>query len=102
MAQFDVHRNPKSKEYPLVVDLQADLLRDLATRMVAPLVVVRKSGVTPIGTLNPIVDVNGKSYVALVQEAAAVPMSGLGRVEGNLSDRRRDLIAAIDLLFTGI
>lgn len=44
---------------------------------------------------------NSEAMVTL-SAAAAIPTSGLGRVEGSLSDRRRNLIAAIDLLFTGI
>lgn len=102
MAQFDVHTNPGNREYPFVVDLQADLLRDLATRMVAPLVPARKLGAVPIAILNPAIDIAGKDHVVLTQEAAAVPRASLGPVAFSLAHRRNDLIAALDLICTGI
>jgi toxin CcdB len=102
MAQFDVHANPGSREYPFVVDLQADLLRDLATRVVAPLVPARKLGAGRIAVLNPTIDIAGKAYVVLTQEAAAVPRAALGPFALSLAHRRNDLIAALDLIFAGI
>ncbi len=33
MAQFDLFRHARNKRYPLLLDLQADLLRGLATRI---------------------------------------------------------------------
>ncbi len=51
MAQFDVHRNRASREYPYLLDLQADLLRDLATRVVAPLTPPRTFGARPVAVL---------------------------------------------------
>ncbi|MDH5211807.1 MAG: CcdB family protein, partial [Betaproteobacteria bacterium] len=41
MARFDVYRNPNRKSrdrVPLLLDVQASLLEDLATRLVVPLV----------------------------------------------------------------
>ena len=40
MAQFDVHRNPNAasaKAIPFLLDVQADLLSGLATRVAVPL-----------------------------------------------------------------
>jgi hypothetical protein len=37
MPQFDLFRHARSKRYPFLLDIQADLLRDLATRVVVPL-----------------------------------------------------------------
>lgn len=102
MAQFDLFRNPKNKRYPLLLDLQADLLRDLATRVVAPLTAVKQLKGKPISRLNPVVEVEGTQYAVLFQEMAALPVAALGTVAGNVHSRRDDLIAALDLLFTGI
>lgn len=102
MGQFDVHANPGSRDYPYLVDLQADLLRDLSTRLVAPLIPERMLGAVPIAILNPIVEVAGKSYVVLMQESAAVPRAALGPIAASLEYRRADLVAALDLLVTGI
>ena len=40
MPQFTVHRNPNpgsKAAYPLLLDVQSDLLADLGTRVVVPL-----------------------------------------------------------------
>jgi toxin CcdB len=102
MAQFDLVRHPRSKRYPFLLDLQADLLRDLATRVVAPLTPVKRLRGKPIGRLNPIVEVEGTAYAVLFQELAALPVAALGTVAGTLHARRAELIGALDLLFTGI
>jgi toxin CcdB len=102
MAQFDLFRLPRNKRYPFLVDLQADLLRDLATRVVAPLTAVTRLKGKPISRLNPVVEVEGTKYAVLFQELAALPVSALGDAAGSLRTRRDELIAALDLLFTGI
>lgn len=102
MAQFDVHRNPKRGLYPLLLDLQSELLSALATRVVAPLMVLKRYGARPITRLNPVVRINGADHVVVFQELAAIPSSALGDVVGSLASRRADLVAAVDLLFTGI
>ena len=102
MAQFDLFRHARSKRYPFLVDLQADLLRDLVTRVVAPLTAVKRLRGKPIGRLNPIVEVEGTEYAVLFQELAALPVAALGAAAGSLHTRRDELVAAVDLLFTGI
>ncbi len=102
MAQFDVFRHAKSKRYPYLLDLQADLLRDLATRIVAPLMPLARMRGKPISRLNPVVAVNGERYVIVFQELAAFPTSELHDAVASLRARRGELIAAVDLLFTGI
>lgn len=102
MAQFDVFRHGKSKRYPYLLDLQADLLRDLATRIVAPLMPLARLRGQPISGLNPVVPVDGEPHVIVFQELAAFPAGELRDAVASLHARRGDLIAAIDLLFTGI
>jgi hypothetical protein len=67
---------------------------------VAPLSPVKRGG-KPISHLNPIVNVEGAEYAILFQELAALPAQALGEPIGNLGNRRVELIAALDLLFTG-
>jgi toxin CcdB len=100
MAQFDVLRNPRGGSYPLVVDVQADVLERLATRVVVPMTRARKE-IKPIRGLNPIANVQGVEYVLLFQELAAVARAELGPKVGTLAARRSELIAALDLLITG-
>lgn len=102
MAQFDLFRHPRDKRYPFLLDLQTDLLRDLATRVVAPLTSVKRLRGKPIGRLNPIVEIEGTPYAVLFQEVAAIPVKAIGVASGNLRGRRAELIAALDLLFTGV
>jgi toxin CcdB len=102
MAQFDVFRNSRSRMYPLVMDVQAELLAQLATRVVVPLMPVGRSGAKPMTRLNPTARLRGKEYSLIFQEIAAIPKSELGAPVASLAARRAELIAAIDLLFTGI
>ena len=102
MAQFDVLRNPRGGDYPFLLDVQSELLARLATRVVVPLITLKRYGARPITRLNPTAKVRGVEYVLLFQELAAVPASALGEPIGTLAQRRTDLIAALDLLFTGI
>jgi toxin CcdB len=102
MAQFDVFRHAKSRRYPYLLDVQAELLRDLATRVVAPLIPLARLRGQAISQLNPIVDVGGEPHAILFQELAAFPARELRNPVANLLPRRGEIIAAIDLLFTGI
>jgi toxin CcdB len=102
MAQFDLHRNPRGGAYPLLLDVQAELLARLTTRVVVPLMTLKRYGARPITRLNPVVRVKGVDHVLVFQELAAVPATALGPVVGTLTARRAELTAAVDLLFTGI
>lgn len=101
MAQFDVFPNPRGGEFPLLVDIQADLLSQLATRVVAPMMKRARYG-KPITRLNPIAAVDDEEYVIVFQELAALPSSVLHHPVASLAAQRPELTAAIDLLFTGI
>ncbi len=101
MPQFDVYKNPRGGAYPLLLDVQADLLAGLATRVVAPLMTVKRYG-KPITRLNPTVSIDGTVYVIVFQELAAIPAVALDDAITSVAARRSDLIAALDLLFTGI
>lgn len=87
--------------FPFLLNVQSDLLSQLATRAVVPMTPRRRYGV-PIARLNPTASVRGVEYLLVFQEMAAVPISALGDAVASLASRRAELIAAIDLLFTGI
>lgn len=104
MPQFDVYRNrnPATTDlYPLLVDLQADLLGDLQTRVVAPLTQSRALQKRPLSTLTPTIEVNGEKYLLLMPELAGVAKSALGSRVSSVSGQRDAIIAALDLLVTG-
>jgi len=102
MARFDVYRNPRGGVFPLLLDVQADLLRRLASRVVVPMATLKQLGAKPITNLNPTARIRGVEYVLVFQELAAIPATALGDPVASLAERRSELVAAIDLLFTGI
>jgi toxin CcdB len=52
--------------------------------------------------LNPAVTVDNCSFVLLAPELLTVRKSQLGAPRGSVSDQRDQIIAALDMLFTGI
>lgn len=104
MPQFAVHRNPSQAtrtSIPLLLDVQSDLLETLGTRVVIPLYTPAAAAGAVIGTLTPRLEVDGSPYVAMTPELAGIPQKALGLPVGDLSSRRYDIIAALDLLLTG-
>ena len=101
MAQFDVHRNPRGGEFPLLLDVQADIVASLATRIVVPLA-KRKRHTKSITRVNPLATIEGVEYLLVFPELAAVPATALGPRIASIAAQRAELIAAIDWLFTGV
>jgi len=104
MAQFDVCRNANpasSRDIPYLLEVQSDLLGILSTRVVAPLVLATEMGKVA-KTLNPQFEIEGVSVVMSTPEIAGVPRRVLGEKVASLQHRREEIIAALDLLFTGI
>jgi toxin CcdB len=104
MAQFDVHRNPARQgrdNIPYVVDIQSDLLSNLPTRLVAPL--VRTSAFdSPVGRLHPRFVVEDIAVIMLTTEIGILPPRALGGTVASLDGHRHEIIGAIDMLVTGI
>lgn len=105
MAQFSVYRNtnPASRAaYPLLLDVQSDLTADLGTRVVVPLCPASTMQGRLIRTLTPVLQVEGQPYAMLTPQLAGVPTGRLGNVVTNLAECRGEIVAALDLLITGI
>jgi len=104
MAQFDVYPNPNTEtnhNIPYLLDVQADLLDVLATRVVIPLHTMA-SMPKPARHLNPKLEINGETYVLSTTELAGVPSSMLGKPIANITNQRQDIITALDFVITGI
>ena len=104
MAQFDVYLNPNAatrKHIPYLLDVQADLLDGMATRVVVPLVLAEVMG-QGVKQLNPHFKIKGVAVVMSAAELAGVSSRTLGEKVVSLKSRRDEIIAALDLLFTGI
>ncbi|MBV8658192.1 MAG: CcdB family protein [Burkholderiales bacterium] len=105
MPQFTVYRNPNPESkarIPYLLDVQSDLLADLSTRVVAPL--ARASGMKghAIKSLMPTFEIEGEYVVMLTPQLAGVAGKVLGEPVANLIEHRADIVAALDLLITGI
>jgi toxin CcdB len=104
MAQFDVYLNPNPQSrniIPYLLDVQADLLDALATRVVAPLVLAEEMGLAA-KQLNPQFRIKDTAVVMSTAELAGIANRSLGDKVDSLKDKRDEIIAALDLLFTGI
>ena len=103
MAQFDVRENTGRNPdvIPYIVEIQADLLDGLATRVVIPL--VRRAFMTPAAYLNPEFEIEGEAVVLSTAEIAALARGELtGEVVANLESDRDRIIRAIDVLLAGV
>ena len=104
MTQFTVHRNadPDSARWaPYLLTLQSDLLADLATVVVAPLIREEDFG-KPADILNPVFSVEEQRVVLSAAELAGISRQDLGVEVSSLAESREAIVAALDLLFTGI
>jgi len=105
MPQFAVHRNqhaPTKARFPLLLDIQANFLEELATRVVIPLTPQAASRSQKMDKLTPVVQVDGKHYIVVTPQLSAIAKKELGPVVANLSVDRLDFIGALDFLITGI
>lgn len=98
MARFDVYKNPNGAGY--LLDVQADLLHDLNTRVVVPLM-PRDQAPIPAKRLNPVFNFSGHDYVMATQFLATVPKAILGTPIDDLSQKSEDIMNAIDMVFIG-
>jgi len=98
MARFDIFENKGGAGY--LLDIQSDLLSDLNTRVVVPLL-PKASAPTPAQRLNPVFNIEGQKVVMATQYMAAVPADELRHGVGSLAEQQDEISAALDLLFLG-
>ena len=106
MPQFAVYlnRNLRSSErFPLLVDVQSELLRDLETRVVIPL--ARAASFTdpnfPLRYVMPTVELDGKAYVLMTPQLTGLSRVSLGSTRGSLATHAREISTATDMLLRG-
>lgn len=104
MAQFDVYLNPNpatNQVIPYYLNVQADLLDSLNTRIIVPL--VREEGMgKSVKGLHLKFNVKGETVVLSTAELAGLPIRALGDKVASLKSKRDEIIAALDLVFAGI
>lgn len=104
MGQFWVYRNenPRTNEiYPLLVDVQAELLQDLKTRAVIPLAKSDELTDFPLMYLTPSVTFVDESYVLMTPLLAGVAVTELGSHLGSIVNQERVITTALSFLFEG-
>lgn len=100
MAQFDVYENlnEKSKQnIPYLLDIQNDVLKNLNTKVVIPLIITNKA----INFLNPRFTINQIDVILSTAELASISVENLGNKVCSLKDKREEIIGAVDFLVTG-
>lgn len=98
MARFEVYKNLHG--LGCLLDVQADLLNHLNTRVVVPLLPTAMAP-QPAHTLNPNFEIAGEQLVMLTQFMAAVPLNILGIPIASLQSQRDEIVAAVDFLMQG-
>ena len=102
MAQFDLYEYSKpGSSAAYLLDVQNDLLETLQTQVIKPHYPVSPN-TTLIRTLNPTVELADGTFFLSTAEMAAVRDRELRQVIGSLHHMRDEIIASVDLLFTGI
>lgn len=99
VSQFDVHRLRTGAD--LVIDCQADLLAQLNTRLVAPLI-PRDVAPAPAQRLNPVFMIDGRDHVMVTQFAAAIHVRELAETVLSLREHSFEIVGALDVLVTGV
>ena len=100
MAQFDVYENLNEntkRSIPFLLDIQNDVLKNLSTRVVIPLVISNQS----INFLNPKFTIDEIEVILSAGELASIPMEILGSKICSLKEKREEIIGAVDFLVTG-
>lgn len=103
MAQFDVYANPNpetKRAIPYLLDVQADLLNNLTTRVVIPLYSAAAMS-KAAKLLNPRFSIKRTTVVMSTAELAGLMVNRLGDKVCSLKEHRNEIIAALDFLFTG-
>ncbi len=86
-----------------MLDVETDLLGELRTRVVNPL--SRASALahrSAMQTLTPLLFVQDTEYLMVTTQLAGIVARELGPLTLDLSGDRQTIIAALDLLLTGI
>jgi len=100
MAQFDIYENlnpTTNAEIPFLLDIQNNILKNLSTRVVVPLVINMK----PAKILNPQFKINDVTVTMSTAELAGISVDSLGSIIYSVEDKKYEIISAVDFMITG-
>lgn len=101
LAKFDIYEYKNSRA-SLVIEVQADLLGDLDTAVIVPLIPRTKYTAILFKRLTPILTIENKEFVMVTTDIATVKRQNLEHRVGNISkEHEYDIINALDFLFQG-
>lgn len=105
MAQFSVYHNKNvqtKKTYPFLLEIQSNLLSDLITTVVVPLVKFDKHKTKILTRLTPIFTLDQHDYLMLTPQLAGIQRKELGKLAYELNHARTEIIGAVDFLISGV
>lgn len=102
--QFTVFANGNERTraaVPYLLDVQSDLVAKAATCVVVPLISPERAG-RPVERLMPTFEIAGEAWVMDTLQLAGVPRRILGGAVADLAHERTRILAALDMLVSGI
>ena len=102
--QFTVYLNANKAsggDVPYLLDVQNDLIASFKSRVVVPLVSPSKVQFA-VSRLMPIFEIEGASWVMDTTLMAGISSKLIGKKVADLSHERSRIIAALDVLISGI
>jgi len=87
---------------PFVLDIQSRLLTAMGTRVVAPVIARRRLASAVVERLNPCIWIDGVEHVVVMQQLFAIDSHALGRSVMDLGAQSHTIVAALDMLISGI
>jgi toxin CcdB len=100
MARFDVYE-VKGTPFPYVVDVQSDLLYDIETRVVIPLIPAKSYGRPPFPRLTPVLKIGRTSYLLMTPNIGAQDSRLFKKPVSNLAKYSFEITDSIDFLLQG-
>ena len=105
MRQFDVYANPSKatrNAYPFIVDIQSNVISEIATRIVIPLGYASSFRDEAMNILTPEINYDDENLLLLTPQISSVPARILKNPVGSLSHFREQIINALDFAIAGI
>jgi toxin CcdB len=104
MAQFSVYRNgaTSSIHIPYLLDVQSGLLDQLETRVVVPLYRLDAFKGKALTRLTPIFMIEGERVLMMTPELSGISRKQLGSELLSMGQHHDEIIAALDMLISGI
>ncbi|WP_312665641.1 CcdB family protein [Pantoea sp. CTOTU49201] len=100
--QYFIYRNTnRNSEYPYLVDVQSEIIGELASRIVIPLYPLNQFKKKQVKRLNPVIQVEGEEFLVMTHEMASVRVSLLGDQVMDARVYRQRIKDSVDFIFDG-